>query len=187
MVNFDKNIHKLGSICKYNHEYKKTGNGLRYISTRQCVVCNKLYNVKWRRANGVLPMNENKNCPSYLGIVVAEKILSKVFDDVIVMPYGNQNYDFICNHGKKIDVKSATTAKNGNGWKFHTAKNVVADYFLCLAFDNRAELNPLYMWLLPSFFVNDNHTVNISPSTISKWSDYRLDIDKVIHCCEILR
>ena len=71
----------------------------------------------------------NPMCGAYLGIHIAERILSRIFKDVEVMPNGNPGYDFICNHGKKIDVKSACSIKGYHSWGFAIRCNIVADYF----------------------------------------------------------
>lgn len=136
--------------------------------------------------NGRKPMSENKECASYLGCHVAEHVLSKIFKDVEVMPPNHSGYDFICNKGKKIDVKSACINKSG-GWIFSINNNKVADDFLCLAFDNREELNPLHIWLLPSRLVNHIKNTSICESTISKWDEFRLDIDAVVDKCNEMK
>ena len=108
------------------------------------------------------------------------------------MPYGNPGYDFICNHGKKIDVKSSCALKDtrwnsATSWAFHINHNTTADYFLCLAFDNREDLNPLHAWLLPGSKFNNFSKVQISLSTIHKWDAYALDISKISDCCDAMR
>lgn len=144
----------------------------------------------YRKNNGGLLASENKDCSSYLGCIISEDILSKVFKDVIRMPYGNIGFDFLCAKNKKIDVKSSVchiTSGKSDHWNFGFNKNKIADYFLCIAFDNRKDLNPLYMWLLPSELVNHLTGTSISLVTISKWDAYRYPIDNVIKCCNIKR
>ena len=138
------------------------------------------------RKQGVLPFDENKECTMYLGVHIAERVLSKVFKDVKRMPMGNPGYDIICNHKKKIDIKSACLVKDGK-WRFNIKRNTTADYFLCLAFDNREDLNPLHAWLIPGSEVNHQSGVSISPNTISKWDAYALDISKISDCCDAMR
>ena len=136
------------------------------------------------------PMSENKECSSYLGMHIAEQVLSKIFKDVEIMPINNTGYDFTCNKGMKIDVKSSTVDMSGRSlgrWAFVIKRNIIADYFLCLAFDNRKNLNPLHIWLLPSKYVNHLTKISISKSTINKWDEYRLDINKVISCCNTMK
>lgn len=109
------------------------------------------------------------------------------------MPYGNQRFDFICGRGYKIDVKSACRYRQKENWSdqwaFHIDKNTAADYFMCLAFDDREDLNPEHVWFLPASLVNDKIHVSISESTLQKWSRYELHdkLEKIIGCCNTLR
>jgi len=140
-----------------------------------------------RVMRGVPTMSENKSCSLYLGCHVAERVLTKVFKDVDVMPRGNPGYDFICGRGYKVDVKSSCVNGMG-GWKFDIGRNVIADYFLCLSFDNRKALTPLCVWLIPGTDINHLISASIAPSTLSKWSQYELDnIDDIVKCCDTLR
>lgn len=145
---------------------------------------------KYSYTRGVKPASENKQCSAFLGVHVAERVLSKVFKDVEEMPYGHEGYDFICNKGKKIDVKSACTQtrdRQGDNWSFHIRKNQIADYFLCLAFDNREDLTPMHIWLIPAKLVNHCISASISESTLSKWDEYKLDINRVVSCCNTMK
>ena len=169
-----REIHRLESI-KYRQRHPERS---REINRRS------------QRKRGHRPMSEVKESPGYLGVCVAERVLSHVFKDVEVMPMHNPGFDFICNRGKRIDVKSACTRHRTEtclGWEFIIRKNKIADYFLCLAFDNREDLNPLYIWLLPAEKFNHLMSASISKGTIHKWDEYRLDINKVQACCDILR
>jgi len=134
-------------------------------------------------------MSKNKNCSDYLGIHIAENVLSKVFKDVIKMPNNNPGYDFICSNGYKIDVKSACMKKDRpDSWYFHTENNFIADYFLCIAFDNREDLNPLHMWLIPSNTItNKNSSLYISNKSIDVWNRYEKSIYNIIQCCNSFR
>ena len=131
----------------------------------------------------------NKNCPNYLGVTVAERVLSKVFKNVERMPNNNPGYDFICNKGYKIDVKSSTKIKNKNKWTFKINHNRIADYFICMAFDDRKNLNPLHIWLIPSKEINHLETLTISESKVDKWNKYELfdKLNKVIICCNMMK
>ena len=93
-------------------------------------------------------MSENKECASYLGIYIAEEILPLIFDDVVRMPDGHKDYDFICIKGYKIQVKSSCLRNIYDKWIFMIRKNKIADYFFMVAFDNRDDLNVLHMWLI---------------------------------------
>ena len=140
-----------------------------------------------RKRHGAMPMNANKTCSSYLGCHVAEGVLSSVFKDVKVMPFGNPGYDFICNHGKKIDVKSGCTLKPGGNrsdlWNFHIGRNKIPDYFLCIAFDNRNDLNPLHLWLIPGDVVSHLSGTSISKTSLHKWDKYKLAVNDVVEAC----
>ena len=146
----------------------------------------KAYRTRYRRKQGHQPFNENKRCSLFLGVYVAERVLSHVFKNVQRMPMNNPGYDLICGRGYKVDVKSSCKRKNRNGWLFCPDHNTIADYFLCLAFDNREDLNPLHVWLIPGEKINHRGSVGISPATLHKWDAYRLDISKIVACCNIL-
>jgi hypothetical protein len=136
--------------------------------------------------HGIKRSNKNKYCPDYLGCCVAETLLSNVFSTVIKTPRGNIGYDFICGKGFKIDVKSSCRDKN-NRWKFNIHKNKIADYFCCLAFDNRKSITPIHFWIIPGIELNDIICTTISKSTIKRWSDYEKPISKIISCCNTLK
>jgi len=161
----------------------------------------KEYQARWRKVNpekakessirgsrktGCLPMGKNRECSSFFGIHIAERVLSRVFKNVKRMPVNNPGYDVICSRDKKIDIKSSCLHKNGC-WCFNITCNTTADFFLCLAFDNREDLNPLHAWLIPGGKVNHRAGVTISPTTLHKWDAYRLDTTKISACCDTLR
>jgi len=132
-----------------------------------------------------------KETTSYLGVYIAERVLSRFFNHIERMPYGNPGYDFICGKGYKIDVKSSCI-HNGHGamgWIFTINRNRVADYFLCLAFDNRENLTPMHVWLIPGTVVNNKKSAWITNSAIAldKYSKYEHPTDKVIACCDEMR
>lgn len=151
----------------------------------------KAISIKSRRKRGSHLFNENTGCALYLGVHVAERVLSQVFKDVVRMPPTNPGYDVICNHGKLIDIKCSCLHKNsrGNGWSwgFRINRNTIPDYFLCLAFDNREDLNPLHVWLIPGSKINHLAGASICHSSLSKWDEYRIDVSKVSKCCDTLR
>lgn len=105
---------------------------------------------RWNR--GVRsPMSENEDCAYYLGIHIAERLLSTIYQDVTRMPANYPYYDFICNKGYKIQVKARCILKSKHGyprWEFKIDYNDVADYFILVAFDNRDNLNPMHIWLI---------------------------------------
>ena len=119
---------------------------------------------------------------------IAEKALSKFFDHIERMPPGNHGFDFLCGRLFKIDAKCsclhAQTNQNAR-WEFQIDKNQIADYFLCLAFDNRESLTPLHVWVIPGNKINAirHFTIANSIQSLSKWSKYERPLDKVIACC----
>lgn len=141
---------------------------------------------RYRRRNGVKSIAENKGCPSYLGVYVAERVLSNVFKNVERMPNNNLGYDFICNNGFLIDVKASTTRERGD-WLFTINQNKIADYFLCIAFDNRTNLTPLHLWLIPGGVLNHLKSAGIAISTFPKWARYEHPVDRLIKCCDALK
>ena len=146
----------------------------------------KAESVRDRLKNGQLPMSENKECASYLGVHINERLLKHLFDDVEVMPYGNPGFDFICNNGKKIDGKSSCLNKDGR-WKFTINHNTTADYFFCVAYDNRRNLNIIHIWMLPGDKFNHLKMTSVSPSTIHKWDEYKQNVDGAVSCCDTMR
>ena len=145
------------------------------------------------RKEGNLPMYENKYCTQYLGIVVAERLVKHVFKDVEMMPFGFPGYDLICNKGKKINVKASTAhveqnkSSTMNRWQFRPNYNKKCDYFLCMAFDNVDDLNPLYMWMIPAIEINHKSSTRISQSTIHKWDQWIMDINNTQTCCATMK
>ncbi len=151
------------------------------------------YLLAWAHRTGrARPMSDAKETGGWLGVQVAEFVLSKLFKNVIRMPNNNPGYDFICNHGFKIDVKSScrrVTQRQRPHWSFHINKNKAADFFLCLAFDDRESLSPLHLWLIPRCEVVDKTRLVITdaPEYLANWSKYERPIDKVVQCCNTLR
>jgi hypothetical protein len=149
------------------------------------------YHREWSyRTERRQPMNENKKCASFLGIHVAERVLSYIFKHIQKMPNNNPGYDFICGRGYKVDAKSSCRhhiPHHADGWLFHIRKNQIADYFLCLAFDNRESLTPEHIWLIPVNEINHLITASISETTLDKWQQYEQSIDQVIICCNAIR
>lgn len=146
----------------------------------------KDYNIK----NGILSMSENRLCPAYLGIHIAERMLSHLFKNVIRMPHNNSGFDLICSNGHKIDVKSSCRYSNKCGtdhWMFMINHNIIADFFLFIAFDNRENLNPEHLWLIPGNVMSHLTGTRIAESTLEKWSEYEIPVDSAINCCNTLR
>lgn len=118
-----------------------------YFQREWYKIYSKIYNSKIISKDLTL-MRTNKKCPMFLGCHVAERVLSYVFKDVERMPLNNKGFDFICNKGFKVDVKSACS--NNNTYQFSILCNKIADYFLLIGFDSRDSLNPQHMWLIKS-------------------------------------
>ena len=136
---------------------------------------------------GAKPMSENKDCPVFLGVWIAEQVLAKVFKNVERMPYGNPGFDFICGNGYRVDSKAVCVNKNKPAWTFNIRKNKIADFFALLAFDNRQDLNPQHIWLVPGDVVNHGNGVYIGIAGVDKWKQYELPIGKVISCCNVMK
>ena len=135
-------------------------------------------------------MSKNRSCALFLGCYIAERLLSNIFKNVKRMPNNNQGYDFICSNNYLIDVKSSCThlLLSGNkSWRFNINYNTVADYFLCIAIDNRNNLNPLHLWLIPGNVLSHLVGTSISETTLNKWIEYEKPIDNVISCCDKMK
>lgn len=188
----------------YNDKKGKDG---KQAQCKECVLirvksyyqnnCEKVkkYSRKWydeigREKLGQQSMYKNKECAAYLGIVIGERLCRHLFKDVQVMPMHNPGFDFVCNHGKKIDIKTGCMCLDHGKypyWGFKIEYNKIADYFICVAFDNRTDLNPLYIWMIPGSDVNNQRGVQISLSTIHKWDKWKRDINNAQLCCSELK
>jgi hypothetical protein len=118
---------------------------------------------------------------------VAEKLLSNVFENVKRMPLNNPGYDFICNKGFKVEVKSSCRTKRDNSWLFSIKQNKIPDYFCCVAFDNRDSLEPEHFWIIPGNIINNKKGTTICDKTMKKWSNFEKPLDKISACCNKLR
>jgi len=178
------NIEKCRLYYEANKDKVNARHHLQYINNPEKY---KTMVIKNKRKNGILPFDENEKCSSYFGINVVERALRNVYTDVQRMPMNNPGYDFVCNKGKKVDSKGACIRKNRNNWEFNIRRNTIPDYFCCIAFDNREDLNPLHMWMLPGDKFNHLMTASISPNTLDKWSEYEKPVDELITCCNAIR
>jgi hypothetical protein len=77
--------------------------------------------------------------------------------------------------------------KQEDRWTFHVKHNTTADYFLCIAFDNREHLNPLHLWVIPGKALSHKGTASIAETTLGKWAQYEKPINNAISCCNILK
>lgn len=147
---------------------------------------------KQHRNRGERPMSEAKNCGLYMGVHITENVLSDYFDNLVRMPNGNRGYDFLWNGMFKIDCKSSTLyqrEKHTPHWMFSIDKNQIADYFLCLAFDNKFELNPQHIWLIPSRWLREVRMLyiyNTSPR-LAEFAPFEHPVDKVITRCNAMK
>lgn len=163
--------------------------------THHHYVCQKCSTMRQRdynhRTGRNQPMSEKRDCPQFLGVHVAERVLSSVFKDVKRMSPNNPGYDFRCGCGYLVDAKSSCRRQHlpphADQWSFHINKNKIAEYFLCLAFDNRDDLTPEHIWLIPAEKVNDKVGISIAETRLDKWKEYELPIDQVASCCDTIR
>lgn len=139
-------------------------------------------------------MKINKNCTQFLGIHVAERVLSHIFKDVQRMSYGNPGYDFICNKGFKIDSK-ASCLNDDNTYAFIIDCNKITDYFLFIGFDNRKDLNPQHVWLIKGDEtirkrkLNEFQSLKISNTKfgLSQFLKYEHKLKEITECCNKLK
>jgi hypothetical protein len=140
------------------------------------------------------PWRENKSCSVWLG-EIAERICVDVFGVVNRMPHNNKGYDMVCGRGYKVDVKAACiftktyqykTPKLVNGWFFRIRRNEIADYVVCIGFNNdRERLEVLRAWVIPGRLVRGMTTIHISADTskVHKWDKYEYPIEKIRDIC----
>lgn len=188
MLAQSKKCNECGQIKSVSLFYKRSDRKNAYKS--ECIECILQKRENYRLAKGIQPYYQNKDCSAYLGIHVAERVLSNYFKHIQQMPMGNPGFDFICGKGQRIDVKSSTRHNRNmvaEGWQFYINHNKVPDYFLCIAFDNREDLNPEHVWLIPGDVLNDLKYATISETTLKRWSKWEKPIDKVISCCNTLK
>lgn len=183
-------------ICTRCHNNKLTSEFRSNVMAHDklaywCIECQREVGRTRSHRKGARPMAQARDCALYLGVVVAERVLSTFFNNITRMRNGNPGYDFLCGRGFKIDAKSSCLkASHGTpSWGFHIAKNKIADYFLCLAFDSRESLEPQHVWLIPGKVVNNLTGIYISRTnrSLSKWHAYEKPLDKVIECCSEMR
>lgn len=148
----------------------------------------------WRHATGRnRPMADAPDSASYLGIVIAEKVVQALMPGAVKhMPNNNPGYDFICGRGYKVDVKSAALVASGprsKYWVFHPNYNTIADYFVLLAFDTRDKLNPQYVWVVPGHVINRQRSLSITPGGGNEklFKPYLHDPSAIIACCNTMK
>lgn len=143
------------------------------------------------------PMSENKECSSYFGVYIGEKYVSKLFEDVEKMPYGNPGFDWICKKKYKIDSKVSCLLHRENKtdyFEFTIKYNKKADYFILSAWDNRDSLNPLYVWIFhkndiirgKKFWQRDNLFITYKPEYLEEFKKHEVTnkLDKLKELCK---
>lgn len=189
--------HETKSISEfYSNVRKDTG----WRSTESiCKMCKNKYAANWAKENRDSinarrkawryrtgenrPPDQNHECSLWLGNI-AESILMEAFGAIERMPPGNRGYDFICKNGYKIDAKSSCLLKKAKVWQFDINKNDIADYFICLGFDNRKSLIPTKVWLIKGELVRGRMCIAMGKHK-SKWDVYLRDINKIQNICNI--
>ena len=187
--------HHAKGMCKdcYSIEYDRKNREKRLEYYRQhSKEISEYRKVKYANLPTSGGSKTNKECAQYLGVHIAERVLKHVFNDVEVMGMNNPGFDFICNKGKKIDVKSSCRHKydkKSDSWSFHINYNITPNYFLCIAFDNRNDINIEHLWLIPGEDINNKLGIVITESRLNKWKQYELNekLDEVIICCDTLK
>lgn len=156
-----------------------------------CKKCTIDYNRDWEHKTGrSRPMAENKDCAAFLGVVVAENLLANVFKTVERMPTNHPGYDFWCPKGYKIDSKISTLSPKRNCWQFRIHHNTVADYFACIAINDRDNIEPVHFWLIPGEVVNYLKScleIGGGEKSLAKWAQYEKPIDKIVKCCTTMK
>ncbi len=189
--------HKICTKCKIDKPLsqfyiRKTGKKAGKPRTL-CKSCDSIdVRERGHRRGYHVPCSDKNSGGPFLGIYVADRALSKFFDNIQRMPNGNPGYDFICSKGFKIDAKSACLYINKFGlgtWVFRIRYNQTADYFLCLAFDNRASLEPQHVWLIPKDVASIRASLSICnwPYSLRRWSAYEMPLDRVVQCCDKIK
>lgn len=138
---------------KYGFNYRRRPDIKTKLINKRAGTENKEYMKKYYTSKKLMDnpdyknMYENKECTQYLGIVIGEEIINDIFDDIEKMPHGNNGYDFICAKKYKIDVKSSSLSDR-NSWSFSIKKNITADFFILIAFDDIYNLSPMHLWII---------------------------------------
>jgi predicted transcriptional regulator len=122
--------------------------------------------------------------------LIIEKILCNHFKDTNKMPYGNPGFDFYCSKMYKIDGKGSLKQRN-NCWTFYIDKNIIADYFACIACikNELGDIIPTHFWLIPGNEINDRNVIVIrdAEKSLLKWKHYEQPLDKVVSCCQKIK
>ena len=147
-----------------------------------------------------IPMSENEECSSYFGVYIGENYVSKTFEDPIMMQYGNKGFDWICKNGKKIQHQARCLRYDRNQWTYNIFYNNIADYFILSAWDNREDLEPLYVWIYhkddmirighgtkkDKFWKRDTFTITNEYKYLSEFEEYEVKdrLEKLKDLCK---
>jgi hypothetical protein len=140
---------------------------------------------EYRYRRGAKSMSENKDCTSYLGCYINERILKHVMPSAILMNNNNPGFDLVCGKGYLVDAKASTvhySKYQSPRWDFRILKNKIPDYFLLVAYKDRTSLEICHMWLIPGDELNNKVQTTISLSTIHKWDRYKIDHTAALNC-----
>ncbi len=154
--------------------------------------------IKDRRWNKGIrsPASENEDCNTYFGIYITENYVIKTFEDPIKAPPNNPGFVWFCKNGKKIEHKAAclTFDKYGNSkWHFPIEYNNIADYFILSGWNNREDLEPMYIWIYykddivrgRKFWRRDSFPIANKPKYLEKLKEYEIKdkLDKLKELC----
>jgi len=150
------------------------------------------YNQHRRERPGHTQMADNPKCTLYLGYFISETVLSREFKNVKRMPVTHPGYDFECNRHFKIDAKSSclvNASRGGSYWQFTIKCNKVPHFYLLIAWDNRDNLNPIHIWLIPAALINMKKIIYIgnTEKSLAKWKKYERPLTNVLSCCKTMR
>ena len=174
-----------------------TSKGMLY----QCVRCGH----KWKTKIDRVPMRcpgcqtiryqsplPPEKCSLFQGLL-AEHIVKCMFNNAKRMPIQNGGFDYLIEE-KRIDVKSSSLRyeKSGTRWQVNINHNEKADEFLVVALNNRTDLRPMHIWLIPGKLVNHLKGLSITNSAkaLHRWAIYEIvgkKFDVVCDECEVLR
>lgn len=130
----------------------------------------------WRHDKKInLPMKDNKECSSYLGvhkgeILFGKKFLPIIFEHVEHTNYGNRGFDFICKDPKqefidkyphyklerckeyKVQIKTrsltyVSQCDTYSGYMFNIRYNNIPDIFILVGFEEREDPCPSVVWM----------------------------------------
>lgn len=131
---------------------------------------------------------------------IGENYVSKTFEDPIMMPYGNKGFDWICKNGKKIQHEARCLRYDKNQFTYNIHFNNITDYFILSAWDNREDLEPLYIWIYhkndmirighstkkDKFWKRNTFTITNEPKYLSEFEKYEVKdkLEKLKELCK---